>query len=313
MNANGHHRAPRGWWFIYFYGTEDGSEVRLGRTKQSPYSRRLQHQHDNGRDTQMRTLAVVLGQASDEGELKQHFAAYRSRPRSKEWIAAGDEMRSYLRWLRSQSFVARNETELEAVVPVEAERWLPGADRARTDFRQPALWDREIDPWGDLEVDRVDEGDFYTHPDVIEAARAAMGSIDLDPASCRVANEVVQAARFYSFRENGLLHEWVGNIWLNPPFGNWPEWVPKAIHEWHSGRVQQMCVLCESRATTAHMFHPIVAEADVTLVMKGRYAFWGPKASSTPDEGHAIFYFGSRTAEFRDAYALFGTSFQRMT
>jgi DNA N-6-adenine-methyltransferase Dam len=167
------------------------------------------------------------------------------------------------------------------------------------------------DPWSDLETDHVAEGDYYTHRAIIEAAREAMGGIDLDPASCRDANEVVQATRFFSFRENGLLHEWSGRVWLNPPFGNWQEWVPKTVAEWRSGRIEQMCVLCESRVTTAKMFHPLVREASAVVVMCGRYAFWGPNASM-PDEGHAIFYFGKNARDFRDAFSLIGTTFERM-
>ncbi len=302
-------RAPKGYYYVYFFGTENGSEVKIGVTKQSPFDRRRQHEHDAGRDTPMRTLAVVLGQRSDEQQLKAHFRPHKSRPRSREWFAAGEDMRGYLRWLRGQSFVARGEDELEELVPMPAQAWLPGNGHAKQP-RQLALVQTEADTWADLEIDHVAEGDYYTHHAVTDAARIAMGSIDLDPASCRDANESVRALRFFGFRENGLLQEWSGNVWLNPPFGNWRDWVPKILEEWASGRVSQMCVLCESRVTTAKMFHPLVQEANAVLIMCGRYPFWGPNAS-TPDEGHAIFYFGDRLAELQEAYERIGTVFIR--
>lgn len=292
-----------GYWFIYFYGTEDGREVKLGKTKQAPTDRRLQHENSQGHHQPMRTLAVVLGQAADEAALKRYFSPYRSRKRSQEWIEAGEGMRGYLRWLRGQSHVATGELDLDALTPVDSSFWLPNGERSK---HPTQLRLEESDPWSDLHTDHVAEGDFYTHPTLIEAATKTMGSITLDPASCREANSVVGAESYYSFRENGLLREWHGNVWLNPPFGNWGEWAPKTIAEWFSGRVEQMCLLSSSRVSTSQQFHPIVRHADAVFVACGRFAFWGPKALA-PDEGHFIFYFGANVAQFADAFASLGT------
>jgi hypothetical protein len=299
-----------GFYYIYFYGTEDGSEVKVGHTKQEPTSRRLQHENQAGHEVPMRTLAIVLGQRADEEEVKRYFASFRSRPRSKEWFAAGDKMRSYLRWLRDLSFVARDEIDLDRLTTVDAAEWLPNGKRVKQP-KQLRLEDAGgwVDPWADLNMDHVAEGDFYTHPSFIEAAREALGEITLDPASCTEANVVVKATRFYSFHENGLVQDWQGRVWLNPPFGNWTEWAPKAIEEWRSGRIEAMCLLSTTRAITALSFHILVREASALFVANGRYAFWGPKATATPDEGHVIFYFGDEPEAFSAAFSELGTVF----
>lgn len=300
-----------GFYYIYFYGTENGGEVKVGHTRQAPTDRRLQHENQAGHDVPMRTLAVVLGQRSDEEAVKRHFAPHRSRPRSKEWFRAGEEVRAYLRWLRDLPFVARDDKTLNRLAPVDASEWLPNGNRSK-EPKQLRLEDADgwPDPWADLDLDHVMEGDFYTPAVLIEAAREALGDIDLDPASCAEANEVVQAKRFYSFHENGLVHDWYGRVWLNPPYGNWFDWAPKVLQELDSGRIEAMCLLSTTRVITAQSFHVLVRRADALFVANGRYRFWGPKAKE-PDEGHVVFYYGDTTDGFCEAYAPLGTVYGR--
>lgn len=301
-----------GYWYIYFYGTEDGAEVKVGKTKQSPTTRRLQHQNHSGHHVPMRTLAVVLGQNADEKALKAYFKPYRSRERSNEWFAAGDLMRGYLRWLRDHPFVARDEIDLDRLQAVDGSEWLPNGKRIKQP-KQLRIDDAGAgqNAWADLEMDHVSEGDFYTPSVLIEAARQALGEIDLDPASCTEANEIVRAERFYSFHENGLVQDWRGRVWLNPPYGNWGDWAPKTLDEWESGRIEAMCLLCTTRVITAQSFHVLVSAADAVFVARGRHRFWGPKAKE-PDEGHVIFYFGADVAGFEAAFRHLGTTYRQV-
>lgn len=67
--------------------------------------------------------------------------------------------------------------------------------------------------------------EHYTPAPVIEAARAVMGGIDLDPASCAVANETVKALAFFTKDDDGLGRAWGSSadpsrVWLNPPGGS---------------------------------------------------------------------------------------------
>lgn len=293
---------PRGSTFIYFFGTEDGREIKLGRTTtQHPLSRKAQHENRNGHHEPLRWLAVLIGSNADERKLKSYFKAHTSRARSDEWIAANDEVRSYLRFLRDLPYVAASpEADLTALDRVDSSEWLPTGARRKSPMQlEIPISD---DPWADLATGVVMEGDFYTHVAITTAAREAMGAIDLDPASCDEANRGVQAARFFAAKENGLLHDWFGRVWINPPFGSWrDEWAPKLLSEWRSGRVQQICALASTRAITAQGFHTIVQSADAMWIAYGRLRFWGPKAGE-PDEGHVVFYFGERVSEFRDAF-----------
>lgn len=77
--------------------------------------------------------------------------------------------------------------------------------------------------------------EHYTPIAVTNAARRTMGRIDLDPASCEIANRVVKANRFHAKENNGLLTPWFGKVFLNPPGGR--EFEPDEKHKYGSGRV----------------------------------------------------------------------------
>jgi ParB family chromosome partitioning protein len=85
--------------------------------------------------------------------------------------------------------------------------------------------------------------EHYTPLDVIERAREALWAIELDPASCALANESVRAVQFFDQATDGLSRPWHGTVFLNPPGGRTADgrssqkiWWQKLVGEYGSQR-----------------------------------------------------------------------------
>jgi hypothetical protein len=297
---------------LYAYGEPDGSTVKLGITRNSR-TRKAQHERRGPTTTTMQTLGIWWAMPADESYLKRHFEKL-AIEKTSEWFRCDAAMRAWLIEMRKQHFVAHDEDEIDDMPFVDSSAWLPGTSSAVavSAAGQLALNLAAVtagDGWADVTVvrDKVGDGDFYSPPDLLSAARKALGSIDLDPASCRVANREVQAKRYYSWHEDGLTQAWFGRMWINPPFP-WEAWAEKFVHEWDAGNIEAAVILCTTRVTTAKYFHDMVSRASAMLKMRGRVQFWGPKAGA-PDEGHELYFYGRDVAAFSREFLPFGRIF----
>ena len=151
--------------------------------------------------------------------------------------------------------------------------------------------------------------EWYTPPHIIEAARATMGLIHLDPASSDKANSIVQASYYYTIEENGLCAPWIGNVWLNPPYsrGKILPFAEKLVAEVENKHVKQACVIVNN-ATETKWFQRILSVSSAVCLLKGRVKFLDctlqPK--KTPLQGQAVLYVGPEWWDFTTNFARYG-------
>jgi ParB family chromosome partitioning protein len=152
------------------------------------------------------------------------------------------------------------------------------------------------------------DNEWYTPERYIEAALEVMGSIDLDPASCELANRTVKAIEIFTEQDNGLTKAWGGNVWMNPPYAQplIAQFAEKITASVESGSVKQSCVLVNNATETA-WFQRMMEKASAVCFPAGRVRFLDQDGKpGAPLQGQAIIYFGNHLAEFEQAFSPLG-------
>ena len=174
----------------------------------------------------------------------------------------------------------------------------------------PRLFPAPVTPTG--------KDEWYTPPSIIEAARQLMGSIDVDPASCAVANRIVRANIFHTAADDGLHQPWFGNVWCNPPYS---AAMTRAFHtklgiELDAGRTSKACFLFG----LSYSMHTIdiwgTADAIVAIAPDQAREWWGPDTAGASRQRStewpmrftplAVAVFGCTIPETRDAFTDLG-------
>ena len=153
------------------------------------------------------------------------------------------------------------------------------------------------------------ENDWYTPPHIIAIGRATMGSIDTDPASCELANQTVMADVFYDEKQNGLIQQWSGNVWLNPPYSQ-PQignFIASAIEKYRKQEISQCCILVNN-ATETKWFQEILNACDAVCFLSQRVKFIDKAGNPTgaPLQGQAVLYMGNKIKEFVNQFSIAG-------
>jgi hypothetical protein len=147
--------------------------------------------------------------------------------------------------------------------------------------------------------------DWHSPPEIVEAARAAMGSIDLDPASCAAANAIIHAEKFYTVKDDGLRQPWFGRVWLNPPYGRHAKkFVRRFAELFGQGAIEQGIVPLSVGHTSTQWFDDALGHLrHSTFTRRGRLPFSGRK---DVDHGSIVIGIGIDRDRFGAAFTPLG-------
>lgn len=108
--------------------------------------------------------------------------------------------------------------------------------------------------------------DWLTPPEIIQA----LGRFDLDP--CASLSQPWKTADVqYTVEDDGLVKDWFGRVWMNPPYGNHTaSWLKKLSA--HGNGI----ALVFARTETRMFFEHVWPKADALLFLQGRPHFYKP-------------------------------------
>lgn len=159
--------------------------------------------------------------------------------------------------------------------------------------------------------------EWYTPKAYLDAVREVMGEIDLDPATCELANQIVRAKYTYTIDDDGIKQDWYGHVFLNPPYGheegegsNQARWSAKLISEYKLGRVEE-AILLVSAVTGNQWFAPLW---DYLICFTDhRIRFYNVDGEfSQPTQSNAFIYMGPNPQKFTRIFSQFGVVAKRV-
>ena len=143
-----------------------------------------------------------------------------------------------------------------------------------------------------------DRDEWYTPVHIIGKARQVMGGIDLDPATCEVAQGVVKAAVYYDKEIDGLNQQWFGRVWLNPPRSRAQEFIDHLENEIAGERIEQATTIIFN-ATETRYWQLLGEICGLVGIPDKRIRYWRAEGKAiSPEQGSNIFYYGPRQSLF---------------
>jgi len=155
-------------------------------------------------------------------------------------------------------------------------------------------------------INNSGDDEWYTPRDIIEAARSVLGEIDLDPASCDVANKTVKAKKYYTICDDGLTKEWKGRVWMNPPYSTGK--ISLFIEKLFESEDVTEAIILVNNATETKWFGLFFKNATKICFPSSRIRFLKDNSElGSPLQGNAIIYFGNNGDKFSTIFKPFGT------
>lgn len=119
--------------------------------------------------------------------------------------------------------------------------------------------------------------DCYSTPQPITDLiwKVQKGGIDLDPCTHEKAQKLIKARLYYYREHDGLGRDWLGCVWMNPPYSNPVPWVDKLLGHMRDGDVPSASVLTNCDPSRP-WYMKLKRAARWCADPPGRIQFWHP-------------------------------------
>ena len=145
---------------------------------------------------------------------------------------------------------------------------------------------------------------WYTPSYIVELVVQVLGEIDLDP--CADDGKHISCKRHYTACDDGLIKEWEGRVFMNPPYSQPSVWMEKLQAEIKLERVTEAIALVPA-ATDTQWLSPVLKSQPVCF-WTGRIKFlsedYQPRNSAR--QSHVLVYWGLRKERFREVFEKYG-------
>lgn len=308
--------------WVYILGEREGEDIKVGHSKAPTLRQRVTLvNRDQTTRASYVLLAAVNATTKDEEYIKHYFAEYRRSDKGNrtEYFHPVPPLVEYVNWLRSQWWSNADLDLPRADAHMEApDHWLPDAGRRIAppphddlkivqDFEDPGdvLYNTA---WSWMSSQKAGVQDYFTPPEIVDAARRAMGGIDLDAASHPLANRTHKIPDYFHTGRSAFDNDWYGRVWLNPPYGNNAPWFERILHFVEAGAVEQLCMLSPMWAFQTKIARPMMERTSGLILLSPTPKFWGNKdpEKTGRNDPHGVVYIGPNGQQFHHAFAPFG-------
>ncbi len=153
------------------------------------------------------------------------------------------------------------------------------------------------------------ENEWYTPPKYIESCHKLFDGIELDPASSIEAQKYIQALKYFTKEDDGLVEKWEGYTWMNPPYSKdlIEKFINKIVAHYRAGDIPAAVVLVNN-ATETSWFYTLIKTAAAVVFTKGRIKFIDKNGnpSGAPLQGQALVYLGTMPEMFLAEFEQYG-------
>lgn len=261
------------------------------------------------RDASVAAYAYATARNADDAAQIAMEIKLRSERKAGQFLQETDEIKRGGNQAKSRDVTLSS----LGVSKMESSRWQRIAKIPEESFEEYVLNAKRKTQTGLLSLAHVaratGENEWYTPQYIIEAARNVMGIINVDPASSVLANEIIQAKKYFTKEENGLTQKWEGNVWMNPPYSQplVAQFCDLLIEKYCLGEIIQACVLVNN-ATETGFYQNMMNYCKAICFIKGRVKFIDKNGESTgaPLQGQTVLYFGDNVKFFGEVFSKFG-------